>query len=206
MSAAVRSLYSPLQSIFLAVLAAAFIGSSPTFAAQSDDEAMILVAQPQLHDALYGATIVLAKPMPDGSSLGFILNKPTPVTLGQLFPGHEPSLKVSESVFLGGPVGTNMIVALVERPDSPGAGSLQIAPGLFLAVNSEVVDRIIEYEPQHARFFAGIVVWRPGELAEELKRGFWYEMQNDTQVVFSKQTTGLWESLVQRGEITHKGI
>jgi putative transcriptional regulator len=202
MSAAARSMYS----LLLASLVALLVGSSPVVAAQGDDEALILVAQPQLQDALYGATILLAKPMPDGSSLGFILNKPTPVTLGQLFPGHEPSLKVAESVFLGGPVGTNMIVALVERPESPGVGSLEIAPGLFLAVNGEVVDRIIENEPEHARFYAGVVVWRPGELAEELKRGFWYEMQNDTQLVFRKQTKGLWEELVQRGELTHKGI
>ena len=144
--------------------------------------------------------------MPDGSSVGFILNKPTPITLGQLFPEHEPSLKVAESVFLGGPVGTNMIVALVERQDSPGVGSIQLAPGLFLATNGEIVDRIIETDPGHARFYAGIVVWRPGELEQELKRGFWFEMEPDTRLVFRKQTAGLWEELVQRSEFSRNGI
>ncbi len=175
--------------------------------AADDDEALILVARPQLNaDAMYGSTILLAKPMRDGSSIGFIINKPTPVTLGELFPDHQPSLKVTESVFLGGPVGTNMIVALVARHESPGSGSIQLAPDLFLAVNAQTVDRIIENDPEHARFFAGVVVWRPGELEEELKRGFWYEMEADTALVFRKQTVGLWEELAQKSAISRDGI
>ena len=175
--------------------------------AAEEGEALILVAHPQLKaDAMYGSTILLAKPMPDGSSLGFIINKPTPVTLGQLFPEHQPSLKVTESVFLGGPVGTNMIVALVERHESPGTGFIRLSPDIFLAVNAQIVDGIIENDPGHARFFAGVVVWRPGELEEELKRGLWYEMEADTALVFRKQTAGLWEELAQKSAISRDSI
>lgn len=192
--------------LLLAALAIlGILGASPARAAD-DDAALILVARPQLQDAMYGATVLLAKPLPDGSSIGFILNKPTPLTLGELFPGHPPSLKVAESVFLGGPVGTNMIVALVEGRDSPGEGSLQIAGDLFLAMHGDTVDRIIERNPAQARYFAGVVVWRPGELEAELKRGFWYEMEAETALVFHKQTKGWWEELVQRSAIRHDAI
>jgi len=205
MSDSARSKPSLRRLMLLPLLLLGLISTATTQAAD-EEEALILVARPQLQDAMYGATILLAKPLPDGSSIGFILNKPTALTLGELFPGHPPSLKVAESVFLGGPVGTNMIVALVEGRESPGEGSLQIAGDLFLVMNGNTVDRIIERNPAQARYFAGVVVWRPGELEAELKRGFWYEMEAETALVFHKQTTGWWEELVQRSAIRHDAI
>ena len=198
--------FRSIHAVLIAALAAMLGWTLPALPAETDDGARILIAHPQLQDALYGSTILFAKPMPDGSSLGFILNKPTPVTLGQLFPRDGPSQKVVEPVFLGGPVETRMIVALVERHDSPGAGSIRLAPDLFLAVHRETVERIIESNPRHARFYAGVVVWRPGELDEELERGFWFEMEPDAQLVFSKKTDGLWQELVSRSEMARHGI
>ena len=90
--------------------------------------------------------------------------------LGALFPNHEPSRKVADPVFLGGPMGPEVIFALVQRKESPGNRSLQIAPGFYLATDSSVVDKIIESDPSQARFFAGVVMWQSGELAEELRR------------------------------------
>lgn len=188
-----------VRAVFLTAFAALLSFTTPTQGADADN-ALILVARPELRDAIYGSTILVARPLRDGSYLGFIINKPTPLTLGQLFPKHSPSLKVPGPVFLGGPVATNLIFALVARHESPGAGSMQIAPDLFLAFNGDAVDRIIESEADHARFLAGMVVWRPGELSDELKRGLWYEMAPDTSVVFRKQTEGLWEELVRRSE------
>jgi putative AlgH/UPF0301 family transcriptional regulator len=63
-----------------------------------------------------------------------------------------------------------------------------------------VVDSIIEKEPQRARFFAGLVMWRPGELDDELKRGLWYVLEDSTDLVMRKPTEGLWEELVGRSE------
>ena len=198
--------FRSMRAVLIAALAAMLAWTLPALTAETDDGARILIAHPQLQDELYGSTILFAIPMPDGSSLGFILNKPTPVTLGQLFPWDAPSQKVVEPVFLGGPVETRMIVALVERHDSPGAGSIRLAPDLFLAVHRETVERIIESNPRHARFYAGVVVGRPGELDEELERGFWFEMEPDAQLVFSKKTDGLWQELVSRSEMARHGI
>lgn len=71
---------------------------------------------------------------------------------------------------------------------------------LFVAFDAETVDRIIEAEPDRARFVAGPVVWRPGELQEEIKRGLWYVLEPDAALVLRKPTAGLWEELVRRSE------
>ena len=169
--------------------------------AQSEgmDDTMILVAKRQLRDQLYGATILIVKPLGEDRHVGFIINKPTQMTLGKLFLGHGPSQKVVDPVYLGGPFNSQVIFALVQRSESPGGRSVRIAPDLYLAIDSSVVDHIIESEPQHARFFAGMVLWKPGELAEELKRGLWYSLDARSELVL-KKADGLWEELVGRSE------
>ena len=132
--------------------------------------------------------------------MGFIINKPTQVTLGKLFPKHEPSRKVTDPVFLGGPVSPEVIFALVQGRESPGGRSIKILDDLYLAIDSDVVDRVIEKQSAHARFFAGMVLWRPGELLEEVKRGLWYVQDPRAELVLRKPTETMWEELVGRLE------
>ncbi|MGQ0654822.1 MAG: YqgE/AlgH family protein [Betaproteobacteria bacterium] len=164
------------------------------------DQPIILVAKRDLRDRLYGHTVLLARPLGNERHVGVIVNKPTQMTLGKLFPSHPASRKIVDPVFLGGPVGSEVIFALVQRKDSPGSRSLRIAPDLFLATDSRVVDKIIESEPAQARFFAGVVLWAQNELAEEVKRGLWFTQAPTSEVVLRKQTDGMWEEMVGRLE------
>ena len=183
-----------LTAVFLTAITLALPARS-----EGADDTLILVAKRQLRDQLYGSTIVLVKPLGEDRHVGFIINKPTQMTLGKLFPNHGPSQKVADPVYLGGPFNAQVIFALVQRPDSPGGRSVRIGQDLYLAVDSQVVDRIIESEPQHARFFAGMVLWKPGELAEEMKKGLWYTLDARSELVL-KKADGLWEELVGRSE------
>ena len=184
----------------LAVFAALACLAAPAGRAADLTEPLILVAKRHLQDKLYGSSILLARAVGGDRHVGLIVNKPTKTTLGKLFPNHPPSRKVADPVFLGGPVGAEVIFALVNRNDSPGNRSLRIAPDLYLATDSRVVDRIIENEPSQARFFAGVVLWQPGELAEELRRGLWFIQEPRSELVLRKTTDGLWEELVTRAE------
>jgi putative transcriptional regulator len=181
-----------------AILAIAW--HSPSRAADPEADTIILVAKRQLQDKLYGSTIVLVRPIGADRHVGFIVNKPTQVTLGKLFPTHEPSRKVADPVFLGGPVSPEVIFALVQGKDSPGGRSIKILDDLYLAIDGDVVDSVIEKQSSHARFFAGMVLWRPGELTEEMRRGLWYVTDAKADLVLRKSTEGLWEELLGRSE------
>jgi len=191
-------------TLFLVALVATAVSAADR-AAGSVDEPVILVAKPALRDRVYGATILIAKPLGNGGHLGFIVNKPTPVTLGKLFPDHGPSQKVTDPVYLGGPAGSQMIFAMVQRPDSPGGKSLAVMPGLFVAFDAETVDRIIESEADRARYVAGLVAWRPGELSAEIEAGAWYVLAPDPALVMRKPE-GLWEELVRRSQNANNTI
>ena len=190
-----------LPALFLAACAILAIAwAAPTRAADPDDDSIILVAKRQLQDRLYGSTIVLSRPIGADRHVGFIINKPTQVSLAKLFPGHEPSKKVVDPVFLGGPVSPEVIFALVQGKQSPGGRSIKILDDLYLAIDSDVVDSVIEKQSTQARFFAGMVLWRPGELNEELKRGLWYVLDAKSDLALRKSTEGMWEELVGRSE------
>jgi putative transcriptional regulator len=180
--------------------------TATAYAVEPADEPVLLVAKPALRDRLYGATILIARPLGNGQHIGFIVNRPTPVKLGTLFPDHGPSQKVVEPVYLGGPVNVEILFALVQRKDNPGDRSLRLTPDLYLVVDRDLVDRVIEAEADHARFYAGVVLWAPGELNAEIARGFWYVDDADAGLVLRKSTDGMWEELVKRLELRARSI
>jgi len=168
--------------------------------AEDSDKTLLLVAKRALKDPLYSSTILLAKPLPDGTHVGFILNRPTNVKLGEIFPEHEPSKKIADPLFLGGPADVNLVFAVVANHDGSRDDSMLLTPELSLAYSGGTVDRVIESESERARFFMGLVVWRPGQLDEELKRGLWHVQEPEAKLVLRKKTDGLWDELVRQSE------
>src|SRR6266540_6601144 len=112
------------------VLLVAFALVAPAFA-QSQDDAILLVAHPAFRDLEYRQAVLLAAPAPNGGHVGVILNRPTRRSLGSLFPEHEPSKKVVEPVFYGGPFSRGALVALVKADTAPGSGSVLLMKSLY---------------------------------------------------------------------------
>src|SRR6185369_8571008 len=82
-------------------------------AVAQQEEALLLIAHPAFRDLEYRQTVLIAAPAPNGGHVGVILNRPTKRSLGSLFPEHEPSKKVVEPVYYGGPFSRGALVALV---------------------------------------------------------------------------------------------
>ena len=184
---------------------AALLTASSLLHAADLTQAVVLVAKPELKDPLYGATILVVAPVGGDQHVGFIVNRPTKVTLGKMFPDDGPSQKVVDPVYLGGPFNPELIFALVQRSERPGGTSLELMPGLYAAMDANTVDGIIGSESDHARFVAGFVAWRPGELRHEIERGAWYVLKPDPALVLRKPE-GLWEELVRRSKLVEDAI
>jgi len=167
---------------------------------------LVLVAVPELHDAVYGRTVIIVAPLGGDQHIGFIVNRPSDVTLGKIFPEDGPSQKVRDPVYLGGPYEPGLVFALVERAKNPGGKSLELMPGLYAAADAATVDTIIKGDAAKARFVAGLVAWRPGELQEEIERRVWYVLEPDAHVVLRKPADSLWEDLVRRSQAAANAI
>ena len=173
---------------------------APLAGAQGQDDAIILIAHPAFRDLEYRQTVLVAAPAPNGGHVGVILNRPTRRSLGSLFPEHEPSKKVVEPVYYGGPFSRGALVALVRADEAPGAGSVLLMKNLYLAFRANTIDHVIETTPNEARYFVGYVGWRPGELRGEIDRGLWTVANADLDLIFRKDTEGLWEELLQQSK------
>ena len=137
----------------LAIVALAVL-SLPA-AAQDESDAILLVAHPAFRDLDYRQTVLIASPAPNGGHVGVILNRPTRRSLGSLFPDHEPSKKVIDPVYYGGPFSRGALVALVRSDANPGTGSVLVMKNLYLAFRANTIDHIIESTPNDARYYVG---------------------------------------------------
>jgi putative transcriptional regulator len=189
------------MSFVLRIVALLALLVAPPFAgAQGQDDAIILIAHPAFRDLEYRQTVLVAAPAPNGGHVGVILNRPTRRSLGSLFPEHEPSKKVADPVYYGGPFSRGALVALVRADNTPGSGSVLLMKNLYLAFRANTIDQVIEATPNEARYFVGYVGWRPGELRGEIDRGLWSVANADLEVIFRKDTEGLWEELLQQSK------
>jgi putative transcriptional regulator len=182
------------SSVFAALLTFLLLIGACAARAQDLGKPLVLVASPELQGG-YSRTTLLVVPMGD-RHIGFILNRASNVKLSTLYPEHGPSAKVTEPVFVGGPEAAHALFALVPR--NPGGSSLRLFGDLFVTANAKIIDSIIEDTPNDARYYAGFVGWRPGELAKELESGYWYTTEADTELVLRKDTSHMWEELVKR--------
>lgn len=178
---------------FSALLAAG-LAAAPALA--QDEDAVLLVAHPAFLDAAYRQTVLIAAPAPQGGHVGVILNRPTRRSLISLFPDHEPSKKVAEPVFFGGPFSRSSLVALVRAERDPGQGAVPLLRNLYMLFRANSIDRVIETTPNAARYYVGYVGWLPGELRSEIERGLWSVLSVDVETVFRKDTEGLWEEML----------
>ena len=182
--------------ILLAVLGCA---ASYTASATDLSHPITLVATPRLAGSAFRETVLFAAPLPDGTHIGFIVNRPSDVALATAFPEHLPARKVVDPVYVGGPVMPGRLFAVVRTPPKDAGNLLQLMPGLVLAMDGDAIDRIIETTPNDARYFVGLIVWQPGELDEEVRAGAWEVSPADASAVFSEQPEMLWKNLLHGG-------
>lgn len=183
-----------LRSVAAAIVMV--LALSPVYA---QDVAALLVASERLQGPYRGA-VVLAVPYRSGH-VGLILNRPTSVRMAELFPQYEPSKAVHDPVYLGGFEALESIIALTAADRAPHSSAIPMGPGLWLLVKQVAIDQVIENAPNSARYFAGYVRWRPGELAAELEQGMFLLRVLDKTKLFLPDTSGLYEELApKRGE------
>jgi putative AlgH/UPF0301 family transcriptional regulator len=167
---------------------------SPAASGEHGERVTVLVANRGFTDAQYQQSVVVLQRGGD-EEVGVIINRPTEHKLENVvaLPAAE---KAADPVYTGGPFAPQQLLALIRDEKSPGEGSMQLARGLHLSIGQGVLERAVERAPGTARFYAGLVLWRPGELEDEIKRGLWLKLEVPLDWVFLRDSTGLWEELL----------
>ena len=180
------------------LLGAAALWLSQVSRAEPGERATVLVASRAFHEGPYARSVVVLQGG-DSEEVGVIINRPSEHALAEVIdmPAAE---KAVDPLYSGGPFLPQQLIALIRDERSPGAGSMQLSRGLHLSIGTAVLERAVERRPGTARYYAGLVLWQPGELAEELRRGLWLKLEVPLDTVFRRDSSRLWEELLLAAE------
>lgn len=167
-----------------------FLVSTP-LAAQPPAEApnaILLIAKPELLDPNFRETVVLVTQAADASTVGVILNRPTPQK-------HE---QTGETLYFGGPVMREVIVALFRAERAPEAAAFHVLEGIYLSMHPRNIEPLLAKRADNYRLYAGFAGWAPGQLQSEMQRDGWYVLPASAALAFRKDTAGMWQELVRK--------
>ena len=160
----------------------------PVAAQHEPPNGLLLVAKPGMPDPNFRETVVLVTQAADASTVGVILNRPSPRR-------HE---ETGEVVYFGGPVMREVLVALYRPERAPEAAAFHVVKGIYLTMHPRNIAALVAKRGQRYRLYAGFSGWSPGQLRSELARDDWYALAPSAELLFRPDTRGMWEELVKK--------
>lgn len=168
--------------------------------AETDEEtySLFLVAKRDMLDPNFQESVALVRPVPNGA-IGVIVNRPTDISLGKLFPDNPVLEASNDNVYVGGPVYPLSLV-FIFRSDEQPKQTLRMLGDVYLSFSLGLLEELLT-SPQpsrHLRVYAGHSSWGPGQLQYEIKRGSWYVVPADASVIFEMEPKKIWPELIKR--------
>ena len=178
-----------LACLGIAVALAAPAGQRPEFLVARKD-----LADPNFHDA-----VVLLTQRGTQGAVGFIVNRPTEVTIAKALSGVKRARALEDKVYFGGPVMRDVVVFLFRSP-VPYPGATPVVGDVQVSSSAAVLDDLLRRDKPTAglRVFAGLAGWGPGQLESEIDRGDWRTIPADAASILDDHPATLWARLYPR--------
>lgn len=161
---------------------------------------LLLVAKPSLTDPNFSRTVVLVTQTEDGGTVGVIVNRPTTLKLQQFLSDEFKTENYRDTVYIGGPVMRQAIVALFRSEARPAAPAFHVLRHVYLTMHPGNITALLADKAARYRVYAGFSGWAPRQLESEYMRDGWYFLPADEATVFRKDTDGLWQELLERAQ------
>ena len=151
-----------------------------------------LIAMPGMGDDTFAGSVVYLCEHTDKGALGLVINKPTDITLKNLFERVDLSLERPElgeqPVYFGGPVQTERGFVLHEglgEGESPYTSTLAIPGGLEMTTSRDVLEALSHGAgPKRVLITLGYSGWSAGQLEDELGRNGWLTVDAQREIIF----------------------
>lgn len=164
-------------------------------------ETSLLISEPFMMDPHFQrAVIFLCEHDPQEGTVGFILNQPSTLLIGDLVGELAGS---DLPVYIGGPVEQESLHFIHKQPELIPDG-LALENGLFWGGNFENVIGLMRSEqlqPGDIKFFLGYSGWDLGQLDLELKDNSWVVLNDyHPDIIFEGDPDDLWrEAIIAMG-------
>lgn len=160
----------------------------------------LLIAEPLLQEKVFKRSVImLLEEDSQKGHVGLVLNKPTSITLKDLFPEWEAGEFVK--VYCGGPVESDRLFMMHSLGDI-FEGAMEIAPDLYVGAKVEDMLAFVNENPDiegKMRFFLGYSGWIAGQLSSEIKHHTWaLNHHSDTRMLLRGKGNTYWRREVER--------
>jgi len=160
----------------------------------------LLIATPPLADPNFDRSVVFMLEHHDEGAIGVVLNRPTIENLDEPLDRWSDLQSSPGSVFVGGPVETNALIALasVKSPVEDESEHLSPIVGEIASADLTADPALVAAEVHGVRIFRGYSGWGPGQLEDEIEAGAWLVLDAETGDVFSDEPDELWRNVLRR--------
>ncbi|MGC3997147.1 MAG: YqgE/AlgH family protein [Anaeromyxobacter sp.] len=175
-----------------------------------------LAASPTLADPNFARSLVLMAEHHDEGALGFVVNRPGPITVGDVLGGLDDGLlaaaerrgRAAEAVLVGGPVQPERLWILFRPgPGLPEEGAVLVAKGVALGGSRELLDALV-LGPSTGPYalLLGYAGWAPMQLEQEVAAGAWVPLSLSADLVFEVEHEKRWDTAVRRMGLDPSGF
>lgn len=142
---------------------------------------MLLVASPLLAGTPFERTAVFVVQDNENGTFGVTLNRPMEGEHWERFRdlfGVKSAAR--DTVLAGGPV-AGPVLALHRDPE---LAEINIGDQVFVSVQAEAIDRLMQRSDGPYRIALGMLAWNPGQLNDEIQAGLWFPVEATVEDVF----------------------
>jgi putative transcriptional regulator len=155
---------------------------------QLDFRHHFLIAMPAMADSSFAKTLVYICEHNEQGALGIIVNRPTNLTLSELFEQTKIPMGEFESssmpVYFGGPVQTDRGFVL-HKPLGQWQSTLAINDNLGLTTSRDILLAVgAGLEPKNLLLTLGYSGWAQGQLEHELTQNAWLTVPASEHILF----------------------
>lgn len=161
-----------------------------------------LVASRDLADPNFAeAVILLVQYSDEHGAMGLIINRRTDVPLSRVFEDLKEAKSHTESIYVGGPVELNTVMALLKTSAKP-TDAKRVFGDVYLISSKELLQKTLasSVSPSAFHAFLGYAGWGPGQLENEMGAGAWHILPADAAEVFHSDPETVWPRLIRRTE------
>ena len=180
----------------LCALLLLFGTSWPTSASDTKPiTAILLSAQAVPPDSDFSDSVVLVMNNLGLAPVGIIVNRPTQISVAELFPDLKSLARLHDKVYFGGPVELGSVWFLF-RAAAPPEHAIQAFDGVYLSADRKLLLQLLQRDKpvDGLRVFIGHAGWGPGQLEAEIDRGAWTLERADAGAIFNGKSEHPWST------------
>lgn len=162
---------------------------------------LFLVARRDFTSPFFHHTVIFLLQHDAQASFGVIVNRPGQQRLAGIVADVPDTWPADLPVYYGGPV-ERQELTIVLRTSRPPFLSEPVTGDIHFSVYPQLLhDLALQQEPGLAlRCYTGFASWSPGQLEDEIGKGYWHLVAADPALIFEGSAEHLWDTLIRTVE------